>query len=107
MITFEGIINTYRGDSINDIQNCAISPRGNHLAISTNTLVIIYDFYSCSKLKTFSLPLGVCIENMEYREDYLCCYLKSKKLYVYDSNNNYKECLVFNPKAYVSDITKE
>lgn len=102
MITFEGLTNTYRGDAINDIQNCAISNYGNHLAISNANTVFIYDFYSCTKLRSFNLPLGVAIESIFYRGDHLCCCLKNKKLYIYNSMQNYKEVLAFNPKAYIS-----
>jgi hypothetical protein len=54
-------MNTYRGDSISDIQACAISTQGNHLAIGSTNLITIYDFYSCNKIKNISLPLGACI----------------------------------------------
>jgi hypothetical protein len=107
MITFEGLVNTYRGDSINDIQNCAISTQGNHLAISNNSVVFIYDFYSCTKLRTFSLPLGVSIESIYYRSDFLCCCLKNKKLYIYNSIEKYKEMIAFNPKACISEVTRD
>lgn len=107
MLTFEGIVNTYRGDSVNDIQHCCISPQGNHLAVSTTSSVYIYDFYSCKKFKTLNLPLGVSIEAMYFRTEYLCCYLKSKKLFIYDSLDNYKEIIAFNPKAYIAEVSKD
>lgn len=62
IVTFEGLANTYRGDAINDIHACAISLQGHHLAIATASVVHIYDFYSCKKMRTFSLPLGIGIE---------------------------------------------
>lgn len=61
MTTLEGLVNTYRGDNAKDIQAVAISPLGNHLAIAGLSSILIYDFYSCQKIQTITLPLGVQI----------------------------------------------
>lgn len=66
IVTFEGFINTYRGDAIKDIQACSISYEGNHVAVSSTNIISIYDFYSCKKIKSIVLPLGVTIETLDY-----------------------------------------
>lgn len=37
----------------------------------------------------------------------MCCGLKNKKLYVFDSVNSYKEVIVFNPRSCIADISKD
>jgi hypothetical protein len=61
VVTQEGFANSYRGDSVKDIQACAISPGGNHLAVSSPNCIFIYDFYSCSRIRTITLPFGIAI----------------------------------------------
>ena len=107
IITFEGLVNTYRGDSITDIQACAISVQGNHLAIGSASLITVYDFYSCNKIKIINLPIGTYIDSMEYMAFQLCCSFRSKKFYIYDSINSYKELIAFNPKTFISDQSSE
>jgi WD40 repeat protein len=101
-LTYEGIANTYRGDSINDIQGCAICPQGNQLAVASNSMIFIYDFYSCRRIKIFTLPLGVNIESMSFQSHFLSCHLKNKKLYVYDTMKEYKEIMAFNPRMHLN-----
>lgn len=60
-MTNEGLINTFKGDSNKDIQACAISQHGNNIAIALINSVMIYDFYSCKKMRTISLAFGVSI----------------------------------------------
>jgi hypothetical protein len=74
---------TFRGDGGKDLQACAISMQGNHIAVAGPTSVNIYDFYSCFKLRSFGLPLGLCIETLSYEGQYLFCCLKNKKIYLY------------------------
>ena len=106
-LSYEGMSNTFRGDSINDIQDCAISSMGNHLAVASANTINIYDFFSCLKIKTFTLPLGVCIESVVYRSAYLCVNLRTKKEYIYDIGDNYREVIGFNPKNFLNDSMKE
>lgn len=87
LVTREGFVNSYRGDSVKDIQACAISPAGNHLVVCSPNVVLVYDFYSCMRLRTISLPFGTMIEGVEFSGHTLVCYLRSRKIYLYDSLN--------------------
>ncbi len=44
---------------------------------------------------------------MEYMAFQLCCSFRSKKFYIYDSMNSYKELVTFNPKTFISDQSNE
>ena len=101
VISFDGLVNTFLGDSLNDIQACAISSLGHHLAIITNNLIIIYDFYSCKKNRVITLPIGSTVESLWYVEYTICCFLKNKKFYAFDSFDNYREIVAFNPKSFI------
>lgn len=105
VVTREGFVNSYRGDAVKDIQACAIAAEGNHLAVCSPNCIFIYDFYSCARLRSIALPFGVAIEGVEFRGHSLVCYLRNKKIYLFDSLNEYKESLVFNPKSVVGEAT--
>jgi hypothetical protein len=64
VISYDGLVNTFLGDSLNDIQACAISTLGHHLAIVTSNNIIIYDFYSCKKNRFITLPVGSSVESL-------------------------------------------
>lgn len=64
VISFDGLVNTFLGDSLNDIQACAISTYGHHLAIVASNIIVIYDFYSCKKNKMITLPIGSLVESL-------------------------------------------
>ena len=50
-----------------------------------------------------SLPFGLAIDALDFSGHTLVCHLRSKKVYLYDSLNEYRETFVFNPKAFISD----
>lgn len=43
---------------------------------------------------------------MEFSQYHLIVTLRSKKLYIYDRVNEYKEIIAFNPKSFMNE-TKE
>jgi len=64
VISFDGLVNTFLGDSLSDIQACALSNLGNDLAIVSSNLIVIYDFYSCKKTRVITLPIGSIVESL-------------------------------------------
>ena len=98
IITAEGLTNTFRGENIKDIQSCAISPFGDHIAIASSTTIYLYDFYSCRKIRTIALSFGNPIDSLDYSGPNLVCTLRNKKVYVFDTIHDYREKVAFNPK---------
>lgn len=65
-VTNEGIINTYRGDSIKDCHALAYSVYGNHFAVGTSISIIVYGSYDCKKLRSIPIAIGLGIEALRY-----------------------------------------